>query len=642
MDALDRLQKRNEREKAARIQAEELLEQKSRELFLANQTLKDVVKNLEAAINENTRELVNARNKAQEAEHAKSRFIANISHELLTPMNGIQGNLSLIKDSNLNEKEKTFLQRARQSSDEMLSLIQKIIEYTQLNQSKLKLNPQPFSLSSLIECLVKDYQSLVQKKKCNFCVTTSALPNTLIGDAERITEIIKSILDNAVKFTDRGKIELDVRYELPHLLIKIGDTGIGISQEDLELISQAFSKVDESHNRQHGGLGLGLSKTKQLIQAMAGTFSITSNPGLGTEVYLDIPLIPPAALEQPVDNLSVLIVDDNPVNLQIVKDLLDQRAFISDLANNGLEAFAKSQEKIYSIILMDIQMPVMDGLAATRKIRNESRMNRSTPIVAVTAHCTEDDEKSSLEAGMNAHLLKPINHYELLQTIHRFTHQSLSVDPAPNTNLNPGDLPLIEGIDANSALPRMNYNLDLFKKILLIFLSNNHNSYQELKKSIQENRMEDSILISHSLKGSAATIGANNLSKIAAIIEQQLRTGNLDQALEHMEALHTELDQVISGIKTLEATLATDALPTQVFHRDEVLKTIDSIRTHLFEDLSNTEDLINKMTSIDFPADCRPVLNAIKTEYQHFNLIQVEVLLNQLYQMIANFRERVA
>lgn len=639
MDELARLQKRYQREKAARLQAEDLLEQKSRELFLANQTLKDVVKNLENAINENTRELVNARNKAQEAEQTKSRFIANISHELLTPMNGIQGNLALIKDSNLTDKERTYFQQARHSSDDMLKLIQQIIEYAQLQQFKLKLNPQPFSISSTLDYLTAVYQPLAEQKKCQFNISTRSLPDILVGDSERIRDIIQSIVDNAVKFTDQGKIELDVHYQLPQLLIELRDTGIGISQDDMELISQAFSKIDESHDRLHGGLGLGLTKARQLIQAMNGNFHISSHLGLGTEIRVEIPLISPLALEDPVKNASVLIVEDNPVNQQIVKDLLEQRGFTSDIANNGLEAFSKAEEKIYNIILMDIQMPVMDGLAATRKIRAESRLNQSTPIIAVTAHCTEDDEKSSLEAGMNAHILKPINHYELLLTIHQFTHQDapISQDSAPTPNQI--DLPQIDGIDAASALPRVNNNLQLFKKILLIFLNNNHNAYQELADAIQDNRLDDSIRVSHSLKGSAATIGANTLSKIAATIEQQLRTNNIGNAVEHVELLRLELNKVISGLQTLEPRLETNVIPKQAFNRDEVLKTIDTIRTHLFEDLSNTEGLINKMASIEFPEIYRPTLAILKTEYEQFNLIQVEDLLNQLYQMIANPRE---
>lgn len=336
MDELDRLQKRYQREKVARLQAEDLLEQKSRELFLANQALKDLVKNLEKAINESTHELVNARNKAQEAEQAKGRFIANISHELLTPMNGIQGNLALINSKNLTEKDNSHLQQAHHSSTEMVKLIQQILEFVQLQQFKLKLNLQPFSLSALVEQLAHHFQPLANQKKNQFILNSQSLPETLIGDKERISEIIDSVLDNAIKFTDAGTVELNIHYKQLYLVIELRDTGIGIPPRNLENINQAFSKVDESHIRRHGGLGLGLTKAQQLIQAMNGKFFIKSEVGIGTNVKIEIPLISPAILDEPTKNNAVLVVDDNPVNQQIINDLLLDRGFLPDTANNGL------------------------------------------------------------------------------------------------------------------------------------------------------------------------------------------------------------------------------------------------------------------------------------------------------------------
>lgn len=228
---------------------------------------------------------------------------------------------------------------------------------------------------------------------------------------------------------------------------------------------------------------------------------------------------------------------------------------------------------------------------------------------------------------------------ELRLTIHQLTHQDDHMNSLDITqDINKNEILKIDGIDAGSALPRVNNNLELFKKILLIFLNNNQNSYQELSDAIQERRLEDSVLISHSLKGSAATIGANALSKIAAIIEQHLRNQNLNHALAQMEVLRNELNTVVSGLQTLKTSIEVK-VTKQVFNRDDVLTTIDSIRTHLFEDLSNTEGLIDKMLAIEFPDIHQPRLAALKTEYEQFNLIQVEEILNQLYQMIANSHE---
>lgn len=281
-------------------------------------------------------------------------------------------------------------------------------------------------------------------------------------------------------------------------------------------------------------------------------------------------------------------------------------------------------------------MPVMDGLTASRKIRSESLLNKSTPIVAVTAHCTDEDEQASLDAGMNAHLLKPINHYELLLAVHRFTHQNVPIELPLNSKDSVCEAPILAGIDTSIALPRVNNNLTLYKKILHIFLNNNRSSYSNLSNAIKHNNIEESIRISHSLKGSSATIGANNLSKIAACLEQDLRNQRTEQAHANMDLLEIELSKVLSSLETLDPVLETTDEPRVAFNHNEVVKSIESIQQYLFEDLSTTESLIDKLIAVDFPEIYKSKLSELKSEYEHFNLIQVEKILHQLQQMIAN------
>ncbi len=352
----------------------------------------------------------------------KDSFLATISHELRTPMNGIEGSLQVIRDEISEKGIRNHVDDAANSAIHMTQLVDSLLEYSELQSGNWTLQESPFELKTTLSKIIPVIENECKRKGISFSLTQNIeLNHLLIGDAPRINHILFQLLDNAVKFTHQGGIVLEAssREDSDHytLHFSISDSGIGIENQQLSEIFDGFKQIDASFSRQYGGLGLGLSLCKAITDRMGGDISISSTPEKGTNANISIQLKKGAErhLEKVTKqqqklpgNPIVLIVEDNPVNQVMLTAIIKKFGCTADQANNGEEAVIMAKERHYNCILMDCQMPILDGFEATKSIRSNGCKNKNTPIIAVTANAMSGDRERCIKAGMNDYIRKPI------------------------------------------------------------------------------------------------------------------------------------------------------------------------------------------------------------------------------------------
>ncbi|MFM1887547.1 MAG: hypothetical protein RL026_2704 [Pseudomonadota bacterium] len=422
-----RWQARLLRERQARKEAERLLEAKSLELYRANGELRRAADVLEQQVRERTAELLEALQQAEAATRAKSDFLAMMSHEIRTPLNAMLGMAELLSLSTLDDDQAEDLATLRSSGESLLSLINDLLDYSKIEAGRLELDDVPFDLRAELRDTIALYRPLATQRQLQLdLILADDLPAQVQGDSARLRQILSNLLSNALKFTHSGGIEVRAALLVAagsgqRLRLEVRDTGIGIPMRHIPRLFRAFTQVDASINRRYGGTGLGLAICGRLAEAMGGHISVTSEEGLGSCFVLELPLkgvapsLPPAAEVadtglHPVvgmERLVVLVVDDHVVNLKLALAMLARLGVTADAVTDGSQALQAVQERAYDLVLMDVQMPVLDGLQAARAMR-ALPLARQPKIVALTAAAFESDRRNCLDAGMDDFLAKPL------------------------------------------------------------------------------------------------------------------------------------------------------------------------------------------------------------------------------------------
>jgi signal transduction histidine kinase/ActR/RegA family two-component response regulator len=402
-----------------------------------NSELQLLTTDLDRKVRERTSELLEAKRLAEDASRAKSEFLANMSHEIRTPMNGIIGMTDLALTTPLSSTQRDYLDTVRHSAGSLLVIINDILDFSKIEAGKLQIDAVDFSLRTLLDDTLKPLTVRAEEKHLSLTADVGAeVPDALVGDPLRLRQVLVNLVSNAVKFTDTGEIVVRVGHDIEDgkavLHFRVIDTGIGIPEDKQVAIFQAFTQADGSTTRVYGGTGLGLSISWQLVALMGGRIQVESTPGRGSVFYFSIALpvaIAPVAVKAapkplaPVvdeKKLRVLVAEDNVVNRTLAEHLLRKRGHHPIMVVNGREAVTALEAEPVDLVLMDLQMPEMDGFEATAKIRaRERRIGSRTPIVALTAHAMEGDRQRCLDADMDDYVSKPIDPSELFTVIDR-------------------------------------------------------------------------------------------------------------------------------------------------------------------------------------------------------------------------------
>ena len=370
-------------------------------------------------------ELEKARDKAEHLSEVKSAFLAKMSHEIRTPMNGVMGTLQLLELTDLDDKQKFYAQTASSSASSLLSIINDILDISKIEAGKLQIEKIPFNIKDLVSDIVT-LQTFPAEQKQNKLVyeIEDSCPDMLSGDPTRLRQILVNLISNAIKFTQSGEVKVRLRVLTEaneRIVVEFGvsDTGIGISEDIQKKLFTAFTQADESTTRKYGGTGLGLAIVKQLVEKMGGRFGLNSELEKGSLFWVSLPFTKttqePKAEVIVLDERriklsgSVLLVEDNPVNQMIATKMLDNIGLKVVLATNGQEALELFIKGGFNAILMDCQMPVMDGFEATRQIRADEKINKKDhmPVIAMTANVMQGDKERCLGAGMDDYIGKP-------------------------------------------------------------------------------------------------------------------------------------------------------------------------------------------------------------------------------------------
>lgn len=533
---------------------------------------------MHSTISTKNKELEKAVEVAEAAAHTKSRFLANMSHEIRTPMNAIIGLTHLVQQSKLTREQNDYLDKIQQSSKGLLGIINDILDYSKVEAGQLHIESTLFSLDEILSQVYTHHHLKAQEKQLSFSFERSpSLPNYFLGDPLRINQILTNIVSNAVKFTDQGEVKVSVgckkqEKDIFNLCFSISDTGIGISEEHMNSLFSSFNQADASTTRKYGGTGLGLSISLQLAKLMGGNIEVKSAPDIGSTFIVELPLkkseenLPPSSNQtvykssrELPPNSKVLLVEDNSINTLVASGMLEKLGAQVTCCSNGKEALEEVNKDRFDLVLMDVQMPVMDGYTATRLIR-ENDQYKTLPIIALTANAMSDDEEKSLAAGMNAHLSKPIDPLQLEETLLKFIQPKNSVSTIEKIVPTASNKVKIESIDAESAKKRIGCSTDEYLEFVQKFIELNSNLTEQFEELVRESDLESLAALAHSTKGSASTLGLARIEDISAQLEKAAKNGESSLTKALIEDYATAYRELLDFIEECSTELVKESL----------------------------------------------------------------------------------
>jgi hypothetical protein len=509
--------------------------------------------------------LKDAMRNTEQAARAKELFLANMSHEIRTPMNGILGLASLMAKTSLSAQQEEYLSIIQESARHLLKIVNDVLDLEKIVEGKLELERLPFAVAQKIELAVSFFKYKIEEKGL-LLQLKHTIPSDLYleGDQFRLTQVVNNLMSNALKFTNSGSIVVEASCEassdgIRMLRFIVQDTGIGISAKDQQRIFNPYVQADSSTARQYGGTGLGLSIAHRLVSLMDGSIQVRSREGEGSRFEVCIPMpiaaAPAQAAVVPVQEstahlqgLHLLIAEDTAFNQLILQHLLQAWGCTYKVVENGADALAAVQEEHFDIVLMDIQMPIMDGLEATRQIRRLADENkRSVPIIALTAHALKGDVATYLKCGMNDCVTKPFEEAWLQQVVARCAGRA--PQPAEVALSSSVQLPAMADFSKLEQMARN--NAKMMTDLLQVFVDTTPGKMQELRQAIEMADIAAARQHFHKLKPSLRMLGGDAMRQLVLALDEQLQqaTWHQPQALQVLAALQSGCEQIQSDAR---------------------------------------------------------------------------------------------
>lgn len=638
----------------------------------ARKALKKAYHELEKRVEERTaelrrtnRQLNRAKEVADAATLAKSHFLANMSHEIRTPLNGVISATELVMTRPLPEEVKRYIRIIENSGHALLGVIDDILDFSKIEAGKLEIETRPFHMEELLSRTYDLFKERMSKKNLTYRLDIApGTPLYLTGDSFRLQQILTNLLGNAVKFTDAsGEIRLEIsgdqkdgKKDRIEMMFRVTDTGIGISPEHQNLLFTPFSQVDASTTRKHGGSGLGLSICGQLVEMMDGTITVESSPDWGSRFIFTIPLgiwenpdpeqrfwpslMGPShtitACRSYLEGKRVLVAEDTPTNQDIILAVLELASMKTCLVDTGVKAVEAVRNQAFDAVLMDIQMPEMDGFEATRAIRS-LKSRRELPIIAMTAHTLKEDKAKCLAAGMNAYISKPVGQDKLFKTLISLIHDKQSGSTGHDAGPESKDIeyppPLkteayrsvhppkkLPGIEVEATMRNLGVDLPVFIKILKNFFKTHESVISRIETAWAGNDRDEVVSLLHGLKGSVSGIGAVELQEYAGKLERlclkkkqlpRAETAGMPVLQEALNVVLTSIEKMVcpeSGETEKSMEKSVDRVPSKA-----VLNRLE--KSLVFPEIGEIDALMNELESVSH----HPLLDELRSHIASYD-----------------------